>query len=1034
MDRMISRFFSSRVPFAHVGVFIAAGLFSATLANSLSAAQLIDFSRDIEPLLSKRCWDCHGSGKQKGGLRLDHRQGLLLGGDSGAAIVEGKGVESRLIRRVSGAAGEEKRMPPKGDSLTSAEITLLQTWIDSGAEFPDRKEVEPTRSEHWAFQPIRRVDPPAIENGAFVRNPIDQFILGRLEQEGLTPSAEADRHTLIRRAYFDLIGLPPSIEAVDAFVNDRSPEAFKRVVDSLLDNPHYGERWGRHWLDQARFADSHGYTFDNPRTMWPYRDWVIKALNDDMPFDRFTIEQIAGDLLPKPTVDQLVATGFHRNTLIAQEGGTDNEQFRVESVVDRANTTGAVWLGLTVGCAQCHTHKFDPITQREYYQLYAFFNTTEDVNNTGPTVRLRPPGHEFKAREIAARLKAASDKLAGYDRLHAKEQAAWESSFLQRKPSGDVWRRLDPEEFRTEGKADIIKLDDKSLLVGPKHPPKDNYIVRAGSDFTTVTAVRLDVLTHESLPKKGPGLAGNGNFVLTEFELKVGDRNVKFTRAIGDHAQPKFSVDYLIDGNPETAWAINVDKKSKKIMNEPHWAFFVPDAPIEIGGKSLEFTLRHENPRNKNYLVGRFALSVTDAPPELLTSSDPKALLAALKSPVAKRSKKQTELLLTEFRNQDAGRRALAAAYDRIKSEKSKHDGVGVATMVMREMAKPRDSRVHIRGDFLRKGDPVRPGTPAVLPAMQAPLKDRSRLHLARWLVRDDNPLTARVAVNRVWMHHFGKGLVRTDNDFGTKGTPPTHPELLDWLASEFMRRGWSMKEMHRTILTSATYRQSSNARPDLTKADPSNKWYARQSRLRVDAEIVRDLALAASGKLSRKIGGPSVHPPQPGGVYNFTQVKKKWNVSPGEDKYRRTMYTFFYRSALFPMLATFDTPDLSQVCTARVRSNTPLQSLTLSNDEGIFELAQALAARTLRESGGTDRERITHLFRLAMARPPAIDESERLHGFYQAQLKDFESDVAAASKIAGEAGDVAENYAQAAAWTSTARAIINLDEFITRE
>lgn len=1015
--------------------FLAAAVFIFGASRlSVSGAETVDFSREIEPLLSKRCWDCHGPDKQKGGLRLDHRQGLLTGGDSGAAIVEGKGGESRLIRRVLAADGEDKRMPPKGAPLTSAEVSLLRRWIDAGAEFPVGASVETTRSEHWAFQPIHPVDPPAVGDPSFVRNPIDQFILARLEREGLTPSPEADRHTLIRRAYLDLIGLPPSIAEVDAFVEDQTPGAFKRVVDSLLDNPHYGERWGRHWLDQARFADSHGYTFDNPRTMWPYRDWVIEALNDDMPFDRFTIEQLAGDLLPNPTVDQLVATGFHRNTLIAQEGGTDNEQFRVESVVDRANTTGAVWLGLTVGCAQCHTHKFDPITQREYYELYAFFNTTEDVNNTGPTVRLRPAGHESMAREIAARLTAASARLSEYDGVHAKEQAAWESSFLEREPSGEAWRRLNPHEFRTVGKADIRKLEDKSLLVGPKHPPKDNYIVRAGSDLKTATAVRLDVLTDESLPKKGPGLAGNGNFVLTEFELKVGERTVKFNRAIGDHAQPKFSVDYLIDGDPETAWAINVDRTSKKKMNEPHWAYFVPDSPIEIGGETLEFTLRHENPRNKNYLVGRFALSLTDAPAELLTSSDPKALLAALKTPAAKRTKAQAELLKTEFRNQDAGRRALAAAVDQATAEKKKHDAVGVATMVMREMPKPRDTRVHIRGDFLRKGDPVRPGTPAVLPAMLAPPEDRSRLHLARWLVRDDNPLTARVAVNRVWMHHFGKGLVRTDNDFGTQGTPPTHPELLDWLASEFMRRGWSMKELHRLILTSATYRQSSNARPDLTKADPGNKWLGRQSRLRVDAEIVRDLALGASGKLSHKIGGPSVHPPQPGGVYNFTQVKKKWDVSPGEDKYRRTMYTFFYRSALFPMLATFDTPDLSQVCTARIRSNTPLQSLTLANDEGIFELAQALASRTLREARGAEKERMTHLFRLAMARPPDAGEQERLLGFYNAQLKDFESDVASASKIAGEAGDGAENYAQAAAWTSTARAIINLDEFITRE
>ncbi len=993
-----------------------------------------DFAKDIQPLLAKHCWECHGASKQKGGLRLDIQQGALTGGDGGPALEPGQGEKSLMIRMIRGEEGPEKRMPPKAPPLPAEAVALLRRWIDGGADYPAGRMTAKTKSDHWSFQPLKRADPPSVGGGAVIQNPIDKFIVSRLEEEGLTPSPEADKATLIRRIYLDLIGLPPSLAEVDAFVSDSSPDAFKRLVDSLLDNPHYGERWGRHWLDQARFADSHGYTFDHPRVMWPYRDWVIRAINDDMPFDRFTIEQLAGDLLPNPTTDQLIATGFHRNTLIAQEGGTDHEQFRVESVIDRVNTTGAVWLGLTVGCAQCHTHKYDPITQREYYNLYAFFNTTEDVNNVGPTVRIRPDGHAAESKALAEQLASAKGALAQYDRSHGDGQAAWEESFLRREPTGAVWRRLDPVQLDSREGSRMRALDDKSILVGPKHAAHDVYRVQAASELEWVTAVRLDTLTHDSLPKQGPGLAGNGNFVMTGFELKVDGERVKLIRAVADHTQPRFDPMKLLDGDKSTGWAINVGKGSKKKMNENHWVWFIPEQPIRSDGGSLEFVIRHESARNRDYMVGRFAVSATDAPAELLTSGDPKALLAALKTPVGKRSKKQAALLRDEYRGQDPDRHPLRNAVAKLEKRKAEHDKIGVSTMVMREMAKPRETRLHIRGDFLRKGDPVKANTPSVFPAMKAAENGFSRLHLAKWLVREDNPLTARVTVNRFWMRYFGRGLVETENDFGTQGSPPTHPELLDWLAAEFMRRGWSMKELHRLIANSATYRQSSRTRPELVAADPKNQLLGRQSRLRVDAEIVRDIALAVSGKLSRKIGGPSVRPPQPGGVYNFTQVKKRWDVSQGADKFRRTMYTFYYRSASYPMLATFDTPDFSQTCTARIRSNTPLQSLTLANDEGLFELAQAFAGRTLRECSDDNAQRMKHMFRLAFARTPAKSELERLLQFYAQQRRDFASDVAGASKIAGSAEPYAADYAEAAAWTATARAIMNLDEFITRE
>ena len=883
------------------------------------------------------------------------------------------------------------------------------------------------RTNHWSFHPINRPELPAVKGDKWVRNPIDHFILQRIEAAGLTPAPEADRYTLIRRAYLDLIGLPPTIEQVDAFVNDQSPDAFRKVVRSLLDNEHYGEKWGRHWLDQARYADSNGYTIDSPRVMWPYRDWVINALNRDLPFDRFTIEQIAGDLLPKPTQDQLVATGFHRNTLINQEGGTDDEQFRVESVVDRVNTTGTVWLGLSVGCAQCHTHKFDPITIEDYYRFYAFFNSTEDKNNTGPTVRIKERGYESKLRDLNKRIADAKAALAKYDKSPTRSQADWEKELSGMNLVAEPWQRMLPTKYFTQGKADIKVLEDRSVFVGPKIPNNDIYTVVAKPSVKRITAVRLDAIADKRLPKNGPGLAGNGNFVMTGFEFEVGGKLVKFHKAVADHEQPRFPVENLLDGKKDTGWAINVGGKSKKRMNEDHWAIFYPEVPIEVKGQSVTVRLKHQSARNRRYMVGRFAISVAEVPESLLTLNSAKELIAAIKAPPAKRNKKQKDLLLVEFQNQDPQRKPLAVKVERLDLEKTRLDQAGVTTMVMREGKKMRENNVLIRGDFLRKGKKVATGVPVVFQQLPEGAKG-DRLALARWLVSPANPLTARVTVNRIWMRYFGKGLVETDNDFGTQGSPPTHPELLDWLAREFMKLGWSQKKLHELIVTSATYRQASHLREAPHRVDPLNKLLARQNRIRVDAELVRDSVLAVSGKLNREIGGPSVHPPQPDGVYNFTQSKKKWDVKDGPQKYRRTMYTFFYRSAPFPMLSTFDVPDLSATCTSRPRSNTPLQSLAMANDEGIYEMVQALAAAELKGEKN-DEARLLHLFRRCLSRPPASWELSRLQEYLQQQRRQFSDDAKAAKKVLPSC-----ETPESAAWVMVARAVMNLDEFITRE
>ena len=911
-------------------------------------------------------------------------------------------------------------------SLLALVLALAMAAI--GAEYDPAK-----ATNHWAFQPVKRPVLPQVSQSDWVKNPIDRFILHRLDAAGLKPSGEADRYTLIRRVYLDLIGLPPSVEEVDAYVADKHSDAFQNVVRRLLANQHYGEKWGRHWLDQGRYADSNGYTIDSPRVMWPYRDWVINALNRDLPFDQFTIEQIAGDLLPGPTQEQLIATGFHRNTLINQEGGTDAEQFRVESVVDRVNTTGTVWLGLTIGCAQCHTHKFDPITIEEYYQFYAFFNSTEDKNNTGPTVRLQDAGYATKSRALAKELTNARAALVKYDQSPSMSQAEWEKELAAIEVNRDPWKRLEPVSYSTRGKADIRKLDDQSLLVGPKHPDNDVYSVATKPNVKKITAIRLDALPDKSLPKNGPGLAGNGNFVMTGFEAAIGGKKIKFHRAAADHEQPKFPIENVLDDKKDTGWAINIGGASKKKMNEHHWAIFYPETPIAVKDQTLEFTISNESVRNRRYMLGRFALSLTEVPEGLLTLNDTTALLAAVRVEPAKRTKKQISLLQTEFQNQDPARKKLAIAVQRLQTEKDKLDKSGTSTMVMKEMATPRESMIHLRGDFLHKGEKVQAGVPAILPPM-ATGTNRNRLALAKWLIDPANPLTARVTVNRVWMRYFGTGLVGTDNDFGTQGTPPTHPELLDWLASEFIRQGWSMKKLHELIVTSATYRQTSHRRPEQHRKDPVNKLLARQNRLRVEAELVRDLALAVSGKLSPQIGGPSVHPPQPDGVYNFTQNKKKWDVIEGPQRYRRTLYTFFYRSAPYPMLTTFDVPDLSSTCTSRPRSNTPLQSLTMSNDEGLFETAQAVAGNELAHTDGTDEQRMTRLFRRCLARPPSSWELSRLGDYLNGQRKQYVANVSAARKLVPKDKPKRATDAEAASWVMVARAVMNLDEFITRE
>ena len=957
-----------------------------------AAEEPVDFARQIRPILSENCFACHGfdPAARQAELRLDKREAAVTLHEGHAAIVPGRASESEVWKRLLSTDPEEQMPPPtSGKKLSEAQKQLLKRWIDEGAAY----------APHWAFG---RVEKPRVPLPATTAHPIDAFITDTLTSHQLKLSPEADRATLIRRLYQDLLGLQPTPAEADAFAADSTPDAYEKLVDRLLLSSHYGERWGRHWLDQARYADSNGYTIDGPRIMWPYRDWVIDAVNRDLPFDQFTIEQLAGDQLLEPTKLQQIATGFHRNTLINQEGGVKPDQYRHEAIIDRVNTTGAVWLGLTVGCAQCHTHKYDPISHNEYYQLYAFFNQCDDANNEATTVPVMEQEVFGWNAEQLARLEELKPLRTQVTDLEKQLAASKSMNLLAHAWN---WQPAELVEYKTLGMGSFLRQPDGSLLTDFKAQPNDTYQVNIRTPGEKITAIRLRVLPHESLPKTGPGLASNGNFVLTDAEVKVGDKVTRFIAAAADHSQLEFDVLNVIDDKPTTGWAINVSEVQKAAqpelkINAPHEAVFVLATPLEKIEAAL--FLRHDV--NKGYLIGRFALDVSDVAPPVNESAEIQARLTEVKQQIQHR----------EAQLPGGGR--------------------PVKQMVLRDTDAQRETYRLDRGDFLTpdtEAGPLPPAVPASL-VVGAPSALKTRLDLARWLVSRDNPLTARVIVNRTWMRYFGRGLVETENDFGAQGTPPTHPELLDWLAAEFMETGWSMKQLHRLIVTSQTYRQSSAERPEAVALDPRNLWLGRQSRVRVDAEIVRDLILSTSGALTPRIGGPGVHPPQPAGVYSFTQNKKDWPETTGPDRYRRTLYTMFYRSAPYPLLTTFDSPEFSTVCTRRSRSNTPLQALAVANDPMFIELARKLAERVVHEPTTDTAQRVRRMFRLCLIREPSVAEQQLLLDYWTRQQALYTHDSEAASQLA-PSGFKDTPLPDSAAWTSLARLLFNTDEFLTR-
>lgn len=1018
------------------------------MAPALADERKVDYTRDVRPILADNCLRCHGNDPthREAELRLDQ----LAGGEDfrGAeeVITPGDPDASEVIARITSDDPDE-HMPPAdtGKALKPEQIETLRRWIAEGAEY----------QPHWSFAAPVRPEVPATAGGELVHNSIDAFVLARLHEAGLKPSPAADRAQLLRRLSLDLIGLPPTPEEVAAFVADESDDATPRVIERLLASPHFGERWGRHWLDAARYSDSDGFEKDKPRSVWMYRDWVINALNADMPYDEFLIEQIAGDLLPHATQNQLVATGFLRNSMLNEEGGIDPEQFRMEAMFDRMDAIGKAMLGLTVQCAQCHSHKYDPITQTDYYRLFAFLNNCDEGQISAYTDE-----ETAEWSETEKLIGAIEDKLKADNPDWPQRMAAWEATVRADQPEWTVVRPA------VDGSGDQkhYLLDDGSILAQGYAPTIHDSDFEVEIESPKITALRLELLNDPNLPRGGPGRSIYGTFALTEFKATatpVGhpDQKVelKFSEATADVNPPDRDLEkafddnsgrrrvtgrigYANDGNDLTAWTTEIGPGRS---NVPRKAVFVLDKPLEISGKmKLSFKLAQyhggwNSDDNQNNNLGRFRFSVTaaDAPKADPVPTDVRAIFAV---PPADRTPEQVARVFDFWRTIEPD---FAEANRRIDALWQSHPR-GTTQLVLLQRKAPRKTSRLDRGNFLAPAEEVTPGVPRFLHQLPESVGPPDRLAFARWLADRRSPTTARAIVNRLWQSYFGVGLVSTAEDLGTQGELPSHPELLDWLAVELMDHGWSLKHIHRLIANSATYQQSSIVTPELLATDPDNRLLARGPRYRVDAESVRDIALAASGLLTETIGGPSVYPPAPEFLFQppTSYGPKTWSYDLGRDKYRRSVYTFRFRSIPYPALQAFDAPTGDFACVRRMRSNTPLQALTTLNESLFLECARALAVKALREGGGNDDARLRFAFERCVSRPPQDLELRLLEDFLAKQRARFQADGADPWTLLADEGKphpelpAGASAADLAAWTATARVVLNLDETITKE
>ncbi|MDB6137119.1 MAG: Planctomycete cytochrome [Verrucomicrobiaceae bacterium] len=970
----------------------------------------VDFQRDVRPILSDRCFKCHGPDveKRKAALRLDVRADALKPAKSGdVAIVPGKPEASEMVARIFSMDEKELMPPPEMKKpLSDEQKEVMKRWIAEGAEY----------QPHWAY--VKPVTPttPAVKQAAWVRNPIDAFVLAKLEARGLAPAPAASAQTLARRVALDLTGLPPSAEALETFTRNPTDKGYEKLVDTLLSSPHYGERWARRWLDLARYADTNGYEKDRERSIWPYRDWVVRALNADLPFDQFTIDQIAGDLRPKATPDQIIATGVHRNTMLNEEGGIDPLEFRFNAMVDRVGTTATTWLGLTMQCCQCHTHKYDPILHTEFYGVMAFLNNADEPDYDLPdaTAARQRLSNLKKADELLVKM---PDAFPGGRPAADKAFATW---LAERRKAAVAWTSLKPLDARSNMPLLTVQPDN-SILGAGDITKSDVYDLTFKLAQKNVTAIRLEALPDDSLPGHGPGMSyyeePKGNFFLGEFQVMAGGRPVKFVSATESYWKNNFGTNpanalLSVDGDPQTGWCC------AGRYGQPDEAVFVPDAPIAAGDLKIKMLMG----RHFAASLGHFRISVT-------TDSKPA---------VAQDLEDNLSRLLTIRDSQltPADRGTLFNAFllkapqveqaaEEIKRLRAPLPAVTTLVMHERPANHPRPTFRHHRGEYAQPKEQVEPVTLSVLHPFPDNLP-RNRLGFAKWLASADNPITPRVVMNRQWAALFGTGIVKTLQDFGYQGELPSHPELLDWLASEFVRQKWSMKAMHKLMVMSSTYRQASEAVP--ADADPNNRLLSHFPRTRLDAEIIRDAMLSASGLLADKLGGPSVFPPQPEGVMEATYGKAKWEASTGADRYRRSLYTFMKRTTPFALSTTFDGPTGEACLAVRETSNNPMQALAALNDVVVNEAAQALG-RSLGALAGGDEARTAQLFQKTLSRTPDADERRLIIQFVKAQRARLSSGELEAAKIGGGP----ERTVEVAAWTLAARSMFNLDEFLTK-
>jgi hypothetical protein len=1038
----------SAVASVTLAIVLAAGARAAEPAAAAPGGGQIDFARDVQPILAENCYHCHGpdAAERKADLRLDKEKEAKADLGSGTfAIVPGKGGESELIRRMLSADPDEKMPPPNSHrEVTPAQIETLRQWIDQGAVWGD----------HWSFVAPKRPELPKVNTAGWVKNPIDAFILARLEKEGLAPSPETSKEKLIRRVTLDLTGLPPTPAEIDAFVADQSADAYDKLVDRLLASPKYGERMVVDWLDAARYADTNGYQADPTRTNWPWRDWAVEAMNANLPYDRFVTEQLAGDLLPSATLKQRIATAFNRNHTYNGEGGRIADETRTENVFDRTETVGTVFMGLTIGCTRCHDHKFDPVTQAEYYQLYAFFNNCSETGqlsyvgggNAPPVVAYASPEQEQQLAALRAKVGEAEAKLtAGIAQVDA-EQAEWEkttaAAIAAAGPPG--WAVVAPTSTASLSTGTTFtKLDDGSVLVGGESPEKDVHTVVLHTDKSGLTGLKLEALPHESLPHNGPGRSTDtGNFVLSHLEVEAANRSnttetkkVALASATATYEQGDLKASTTIDPDTEKGWAVwNAPDK-----NNISATFVFAEPAGFASGTELRLRFKYES-GHVRHTMGRFRVSLTSGPGVTL----PADVVAALAVAPDQRNDQHKQQIRDHYRKAVSPTFAsLNGPVEAARKTVTDFDNGLVKVMVMDD-ATPRETRILTVGAYDKpKGDKLDAGTPAVL----NPWPDgapRNRLGLARWLTDPANPLLARVTVNRYWQMFFGTGLVKTSDDFGLQGEMPSHPELLDWLAVEFREpsvpgasHAWDVKAIHRLIVTSNAYRQGSKASPELMERDPANRLLARGPRYRLSSFMIRDQALAASGLLVDKVGGAPVKPYQPPGVWEEMSLDQiKYEPDKGEALYRRSLYTFWRRTVA--PTTFFDVPQRT-VCSVRtVRTNTPLHALALLNDVTYVEAARVLSEKLLLDKGMTDdAARLEQVFRLATARKPVESERQVLAGALARLRGQYAADPDAAAKLVkvGEkARDASLDAKELAAWTAVVSMVMNLDEAITQE